>query len=91
VTLFYDSVVAVGPECGDWSEDVNRSPQLKPAPIFGCASRRNLAHMVAEPTDLLIPQSETPRQSDRRTTTYKEYVTHKPEAGGGAGGQKSGP
>jgi len=86
VTLAYDSLVAVGPECGDWSEDVSRSPQLKPMPNFGCAAQRNLAHMVAEPADLLVPQLETPRQSDRRAATYRDYAHPKTQPGGTDGG-----
>lgn len=88
VTLAYDAIVARGPECGDWSEDIGRRPALGPMPNFGCASRRNLAHMVAEPTDLLFPQLETQRTSERRAHAWRDYTGQKEggSSGGGAGG-----
>ena len=89
VSLSYDGVIAKGPTCGDWSEDTTRHPSLLPMPIFGCASRRNLAHMVAEPTDLLFPQVEAPRGSERRGETYRAYTGQK--SGGTSGGASAAP
>ena len=80
ITLSYDRVVAVAPKCGDWSESVVRNPEVLPSQNFGCASQRNLAVMVANPTDLLYPTLETPRQSDRREATFKAYSEAVPKA-----------
>lgn len=75
-TLSYFRVVAVAPtRCDDWSEDISRRPELGPYKTFGCASQRNLANMVADPTDLVTPAVEADRGSDRMSTTYKSYST----------------
>lgn len=79
ITLSYDRIAAVGPVCGDWSEDVSRNPQELPFPNWGCATQRNLAHMIANPTDLSFPAKEDERGSDRRTATRKAFTTAVPE------------
>ena len=73
VTLSYDRIAAVGPTCGDWSENVTRNPQNLPYPNFGCATQRNVAAMAANPTDLMYPANETPRGSDTRATDHKNF------------------
>ncbi len=74
ITLAYDKVAAVAPdECRFWNKDITRRAEVDPYPNFGCASQRNLANMVADPTDLVVPKVETDRSSDRRATTYKQY------------------
>lgn len=74
ITLSYDRLAVVAPPCGDWSEHVVRNPQNLPSSNFGCASQRNLAVMVANPTDLLYPATETPRMSERRAAAFKAYT-----------------
>jgi pilus assembly protein CpaD len=73
ITLSYRRVAAVGPTCGDWSEDASKVRGSMPYRNFGCASQRNLAHMVANPIDLSVPARETPRGSDRRAIPHKAY------------------
>lgn len=73
VTLSYDRIAAVGPTCGDWSEDVTRNKQNLPYPNFGCATQRNLAAMAANPMDLMYPAIETPRGSETRATDNKNF------------------
>lgn len=74
VTLSYDRVAAVGPVCGDWSEDTTRNNEELPYANYGCSVQRNLAHMVANPTDLSFPAKEDDRGSDRRTATRKAFT-----------------
>jgi pilus assembly protein CpaD len=74
ITLSYRRIAAVGPECGDWSEDASRVRNNPPYANFGCTAQRNLAHMVANPTDLAFPARETPRGSDRRAVPHKAYT-----------------
>ena len=66
ITLSYDRIAAIGPTCGDWSEDVTRGAHVLPYNNFGCATQRNMAAMAANPTDLMFPAQETPRGSDTR-------------------------
>lgn len=74
ITLSYRRIAAVGPTCGDWSEDASRVRNDPPYANFGCTAQRNLAHMVANPTDLAFPARETPRGSDRRAVPHKAYT-----------------
>ena len=74
IALSYDRIAAIGPTCGNWSENVLRNPQVLPSPNFGCASQRNLAAMVDNPTDLLYPAQETPRLSERRAAAFQSYI-----------------
>jgi pilus assembly protein CpaD len=74
VRLSYLQVVAVPPDCPDWSENIGRDPQNTPWPNKGCATQRNLAAMVANPEDLLHPRGETQRSGERRGTVWGKYV-----------------
>lgn len=76
VTLSYDRIAAIGPTCGDWSEDVTRGAHVLPYNNFGCASQRNMAAMAANPTDLMFPAQETPRGSDTRAGDQKNFNTN---------------
>jgi pilus assembly protein CpaD len=40
---------------------------------FGCATQRNLAAMVANPSDLVQPRGETPAYSARRSVALEKY------------------
>lgn len=74
ITLAYDRVAAIAPdECRFWHKDVTRRVEIEPYPNFGCATQRNLANMVADPTDIVVPKIEDDRGSDRRAATYKVY------------------
>lgn len=73
VTLSYERLAVVAPICGDWSENVARNPDNLPYPNYGCASQRNLAAMIANPTDVVFPAQETPRLSDNRAAAYTAY------------------
>lgn len=74
ITLSYDRIAAIGPACGDWSEDVTRRPQELPYNNFGCASQRNIAAMAANPTDLMYPALEPARGSETRAQDFKNYT-----------------
>jgi pilus assembly protein CpaD len=74
VTLSYDRTVAVPPNCGDWSDDLGKNRERLPYNNFGCATQRNLALTVANGRDLQMPQEETPRSSERRSTNWSAYT-----------------
>lgn len=76
--LAYQEVVAEGPDCPDWSENLARDPQNLPSPNMGCATQKNLAAMVADPQDFLYPRYETPRPSERRDVVWGKYVAGEP-------------
>jgi pilus assembly protein CpaD len=77
VRLNYPVMAAeVGP-CGLWPEDIG--PTTKSYRLnksywnFGCASQRNLAAMVANPTDLVQPRAEGEIYRQRRTYVLEAY------------------
>jgi pilus assembly protein CpaD len=72
--LSYLELVAKGPDCPDWSENLARDPQNLPWPNMGCATQKNLAAMVADPEDFLSPHPEMPRPSERRDVVWGKYV-----------------
>lgn len=86
ITLSYDRIAAIGPSCGDWSEDVTRRAYVLPYNNFGCASQRNIAAMAANPTDLMYPALEHPRGSETRAQDHKNYTTGLGKGVQGSGG-----
>ncbi len=89
MTLSYDRVAAVGPACGDWSENTANNPDKLPYANFGCASQRNLAAMAARPTDFVFPAPEVERGGEKRSSAYKSFTNS--SAGGAASGAPSAP
>ena len=70
--LNYPLMVADAGPCGLWPDDLGPSYDTKHYENkqyynFGCASQRNLAAMVAEPTDLVQPRAEGPAYNAKRT------------------------
>ena len=78
VRLSYLQVVAVPPDCPDWSENIGRDPQNMPWPNKGCATQRNLATSVVDARDLLGPRGETPRPGERRDVVWDKYIAGEP-------------
>lgn len=72
--LSYNRREVEAPVCGDWSEDLGRNHERVHYPNFGCATQRNTALMVANPRDLVKPQAEDPRSSEKRTVDWSKYV-----------------
>jgi pilus assembly protein CpaD len=73
LTLSYDRIAAIGPQCGDWSESVARNPENLPYPNYGCASQRNLAAMVARPTDFIYAAQDVERGGEKRSGAYRSF------------------
>lgn len=79
IRLGYPLVAATAGPCGTWPEDLGASIKNKsyysnrPYYNLGCASQRNLAAMVANPSDLVQPRPETPVYTARRTYALDKY------------------
>jgi pilus assembly protein CpaD len=79
IRLSYPRIVAVAGPCGLWPEDLGPSImnpgyfENKSYHNFGCASQRNLAAMIDNPSDLEQPRSETPADTPRRTEAFEKY------------------
>jgi pilus assembly protein CpaD len=84
VKLAYERPVAVPPQCRNWSTDLGENRERLPYNDFGCATQRNLALTVANARDMQGPQPETPRSSERRDSTWDDYVGRPGLTGGSA-------
>ncbi|WP_439923481.1 CpaD family pilus assembly protein [Nitrobacter sp. JJSN] len=92
IRLTYPRIAAVAGPCGVWPEDLGPSIKNKgyldnkPYWNFGCATQRNLASMIDNPSDLVQPRPETPPYTARRTEGFEKYrkgtttTTNYPEA-----------
>lgn len=92
IRLVYPRIAAVAGPCGVWPDDIGPSIKNrgyfdnKPYWNFGCATQRNLASMIDNPSDLVQPRSETPPYTARRTQSFEKYrkgmttTTEYPEA-----------
>ena len=79
VRLTYPRMTAVAGPCGVWPENMGPSitnpsyGENKSYYNFGCAYQRNMAAMVANPSDLVQPRAETPSYTARRTEGFDKY------------------
>ena len=79
IRLTYPRIAAVAGPCGVWPEDlgpsINNKGYLDNKPYFnlGCANQRNLAAMVANPSDLVQPRPETGAYTARRAYGLEKY------------------
>ncbi len=79
IRLSYPKISAVAGPCGLWPEDLgpsilnDRYSENKQYHNFGCATQRNLAAMIDNPSDLEQPRSETPAYTARRTAAFEKY------------------
>ncbi|MCO5130424.1 MAG: CpaD family pilus assembly protein [Xanthobacteraceae bacterium] len=79
IRVSYPRITASAGPCGLWPEDLGPSVKNKSYLEntdywnFGCASQRNLAAMVDNPSDLVQPRPETPAYNPRRTQVLDKY------------------
>ncbi len=90
VRLAYERSAAVGPQCGQWPENLGETRERLPHQDFGCSSQRNLAATVANARDLIEPQEEAPRSSEVRDARWSKFAERSSKAGGGGGSSGSG-
>ncbi len=73
VILSYRRYQAVASECGTWPDSASKTSENKPVWSFGCASQNNLAAMVANPKDLIMPRNSAPADAQRRDKVFELY------------------
>ncbi|WP_438278877.1 CpaD family pilus assembly protein [Nitrobacter sp.] len=79
IRLTYPRIAATAGPCGVWPEDLGPSIKNKgyldnkPYWNFGCATQRNLASMIDNPSDLVQPRPETPPYTARRSEGFEKY------------------
>lgn len=67
VQLSYIRSVAVTKECGDWSADMADTSSNESFANYGCAIQNNIAAMVLNPEDFIVPRPTTPALGATRT------------------------
>ena len=73
VRVTYIRYVAEAPPCGDWSTNLGQSASNTRPPNFGCATQHNIAAMVADPRDLVAPDTSGQADAQRRLTVLEKY------------------
>jgi len=79
IRLSYPRISAVAGPCGLWPQDIGPSVldngynENRPYHNFGCATQRNLAAMIDNPSDLEQPRPETPAYTTRRDIAFDKY------------------
>jgi pilus assembly protein CpaD len=78
IKINYSKLTATAGPCGLWPNDlgVSKDPTYVENRNFwnlGCASQRNLAAMVDNPSDLVQPRGEAPAYTARRTVAIDKY------------------
>lgn len=73
VVLSYAHYVATPSACGNWSGMKGRDFANLRSPNFGCASQNNLAAMVADPRDLMMPADDASADAMARIRGVKAY------------------
>jgi pilus assembly protein CpaD len=92
IRVSYPRIMADAGPCGLWPNDLGPSIKNKEYfenrqyDNFGCATQRNLAAMIDNPSDLVQPRAETPAMTERRNVAFEKYrkgaptTTEYPEA-----------
>ena len=75
VKLSYTRSVAVTKECGDWSENLANTSRNESYPNFGCSVQNNIAAMVVNPNDFVVPRPTTPALAATRTPGVAATMT----------------
>lgn len=78
VRVSYPRIQAQAGPCGLWPESIGPSMnrdyfENQPPWNYGCATQRNLAAEIANPSDLVQPRGETAAYAMRRTTVLERY------------------
>lgn len=78
IKLNYSKMMAEAGPCGQWPKDLGPSADTnyfenRPYWNFGCASQRNLASQIDNPTDLVQPRGESPAWAARRSVAIDKF------------------
>jgi pilus assembly protein CpaD len=79
IRLTFPRITAEAGPCGVWPDDLGSSIknkdyfENKPYYNLGCAYQRNMAAMVANPSDLVQPRPETPTYTAQRNSVFDKY------------------
>jgi len=80
IKVTYIKYVADTAPCGDWSDDLAYTARNSASRNFGCTTQHNIAAMVADPRDLLTPETGGQADAQRRLTVLDKYRKGEPTA-----------
>ena len=70
---FHRVSAGVEGKCGEWKRDLTDHATNRNYHNFGCATQKNLAAIVANPSDLLAPRGTTTVDAQRRARAIEDY------------------
>jgi len=83
IRLGFARIKAVSPPCGRWTADIVPDTRKgDDGAEFGCATQANLAAMVENPNDLLMPRAETPVRGWQRWQAVQKLGSGDSSSGG---------
>jgi pilus assembly protein CpaD len=78
--------VVISDQCPDWNNEEKVLFNNASSTNYGCASRSNLARMVADPSDLVAGRKLAGQDTAATAKPVAIYDSHKPEGFSGSGG-----
>ena len=83
IRLGFSRIKAVSPPCGRWTADIVPDTRKgDDGAEFGCATQANLAAMVENPNDLLMPRARTPVHGWQRWQAAQKLASDEKSSGG---------
>jgi pilus assembly protein CpaD len=73
ILVSYERYYAEPSPCGNWPDNLGYEPLNKAYEELGCAQQNNLAAVVANPRDLIMPRALTPADAARRGVVLGKY------------------
>lgn len=73
ILISFTRYVATASPCGVWTKDYTDNARALLTPNFGCATQNNLAALVADPRDLIMPADAAPADAARRADILEKY------------------
>jgi pilus assembly protein CpaD len=78
ITITFIRYVAESPACGDWSSNLGFTASNTRPPNFGCTTQHNIAAMVSDPRDLVLPDTSGQPDAQRRLTVLDKFRKGEP-------------
>ena len=74
IEVGYIRSVAITKECGDWSDNLSTNLLNRAAPNHGCAVTHNMAAMVVNPDNFVVPEAMPAAPATKRVLLINQYV-----------------
>lgn len=74
VEVGYVRSVAITKECGDWSDNLSTTYLNRAAPNHGCAVTQNMAAMVVNPDNFVVPDAMPAAPAYKRVLLINQFV-----------------